>query len=443
MHRIVATNESPKSNLATLNTEAKSRHIQQLIDQTNMMLSEVMRANLTLSNDAIHEIKKLKMDKHFIERDMKDIMRELQHTEDSFARCINEKYKVTNDLESCRSAEAAPRDASSAESVSEPTPKPESKAAVIPTGSAELQQQQKWLVIGIPTVSRLHDEEYLLASLEVLAAQLPGDPSDLLYGRVLVSVLNVQLNTANLHKPHSVFERARALYAAPHPKAVYFDFQDITQAEILPDPVAGSTAQNDRGNANKPGYLVRRQTRNIVSVMRRNLHAAQFYLFLEDDMQFCANGFLAIQHLLAKASRYHPDWLAIRASYGMNGIFMHNKDLPVFADYLVKHQARRPPDHLVVEWFAGETAESKQHRGQRANIGYKYNLFDHIGVVSTLRSQHSGSFPRCYEMLLEPTVFQVEAFSLAECPRDDLWPCKVAAPDSYTVDWSKQHPVRK
>lgn len=31
---------------------------------------------------------------------------------------------------------------------------------------------------------------------------------------------------------------------------------------------------------------------------------------------------------------------AIRASYGMNGIFMHNKDLLVFADYLRKNQVK-------------------------------------------------------------------------------------------------------
>ena len=44
-----------------------------------------------------------------------------------------------------------------------------------------------------------------------------------------------------------------------------------------------------------------------------------------DDMRFCPSGLQAIQYLLDKASRYHPDWLAIRASYGMNGIFMHDK----------------------------------------------------------------------------------------------------------------------
>ena len=163
-------------------------------------------------------------------------------------------------------------------------------------------------------------------------------------------------------------------------------------------------------------------------------------MFLEDDMKFCPYGFHSIQYLLNKASLYHPNWLAIRASYGMNGIFMRNEDMIVFSEYLLKHQARRPPDHLVVEWYAGESPESSKYKSDRTNIGFRYNLFDHIGTVSTLRAVKQTTFPRCYDELLEPTVFKVEAFSVTECPKDDIWPCHNVhnhAVIPHRIDWSQ------
>ena len=98
--------------------------------------------------------------------------------------------------------------------------------------------------------------------------------------------------------------------------------------------------------------------------------------------------------------------------------------LPVDAP-LGKCGAAFLPDHLAVEWFAGETKESGGYRGSRINVAYRYNIYDHIGLYSTLRSQKQTSFPRCYEMLGEPTLFQVEAFSPKQCPKDDIWPCQV------------------
>ena len=311
------------------------------------------------------------------------------------------------------------------------------KAAVqVAAGAAgQTALESKWLVIGIPSVPRANEEDYLLHTLEALARQLPRDPSDLLYQRVAVMVVNVH----EAGKPHRRFAEARALYApGAHPLSSYFYFSELSPEEHLADPKPGATAQNDLGNANVPGYRVRKQTRNVAAVMRRAYTSfpdsaaagtgaaavGRYYLFLEDDMLLCRHGLVAIQYLLAKASRYHPNWLAIRASYGMNGIFMHMADVPVFAAYLFRHQLRRPPDHLVVEWFAGETPEAKAHRGARANVGFRHNIFDHIGTLSSLRTEAQTSFPRCYELLVEPTVFQVEAFSPKQCPRDDIWPCQ-------------------
>ena len=170
--------------------------------------------------------------------------------------------------------------------------------------------------------------------------------------------------------------------------------------------------------------LCSRQTRDIVALMRSSVGYGNFYMFTEDDMELCSHGLVAIQYMLNKAEHYSPDFMTIRASYGMNGIFMRDDDMVQFADYMIEHQARRPPDHLVVEWFAGEKPTTAKLKNGRGHLAFRYNILHHLGVVSTLRAAKSKSFPKCYEELGEPTLFKVEAFDFVKCRDDDVWPCQ-------------------
>jgi hypothetical protein len=300
-------------------------------------------------------------------------------------------------------------------------------------------------VIGIPTFPRPNHVDYLAQTLASIADQLPSDPADPLFNQVRVLVMN-NFNpqaTADAageggHQVHATFDAARLRYAAPHPASKSFIFVDNDHA--LPDP-HGDKAK-DLGTPNKPGFRVRKQTRDLVALLRRAKGLGQHYLFLEDDMLLCPHALLAFQYLLRRASVVHPHWLSVRASYGMNGIFLHDGDVGPFADYLLAHQARRPPDHLVVEWFAGEKEESARYKGSRAHVAFRYNLFHHIGSVSSLRSEKQVSFPVCYESLGEPVLFKVEAFNPTQCGHDDIWPCP--PPDQAKaprIDWGLLRPA--
>jgi hypothetical protein len=147
------------------------------------------------------------------------------------------------------------------------------------------------------------------------------------------------------------------------------------------------------------------------------------------------------------------------------GTVIHTSDAPVFAAYLRSHYHRRPPDHLLVEWFAGETDEAAEYVGKRAHVTFRYNLMEHRGRVSTLRAALAKPMPTCYEQLVYPVLFrvrrrrvrpahvwsdpaavalslsatrsacgvcQVEEFDVERCSHDDITPC----PDgSSAVDW--------
>jgi len=160
--------------------------------------------------------------------------------------------------------------------------------------------------------------------------------------------------------------------------------------------------------------------------MRSAAGLSDFYFFTEDDMELCPHALFAIQYMLTKAERYHPGFMMIRCSYGMNGIIIRDDDMKSFGDYLEEHQARRPPDHLVVEWFAGETPQSASLKNGRAHLSFRYNILNHLGKVSTLRDARSKAFPICYEDLGEPILFEVEAFNYLKCGDDDISPCNVS-----------------
>jgi N-Acetylglucosaminyltransferase-IV (GnT-IV) conserved region len=423
------TNQSQSPSSQQLAAEEQTKHLKKLLSETTNLLHDVANANFTMNADILRDIKTLNRERKGVQADMTKLQLNAAEDKQKIADCTSDRIKSIAALNTCT---VALKEISSGSSSSSSSGRSIEASNVDDEKST---RNNRWLVIGIPTISRANNEDYLLRSLATLAAQLPSSESDLMYGQVLMVVVNMQAAGSG---PHVRFEEAKVLYSSvTNRKSIYFEFLDNSidfngnSTDLLSDPVEGATADNDHGTANKPGYRVRKQTRNIVSVMRKCEGKGKYYLFLEDDMQFCPSGLLAIQYLLDKSSRYHPNWLAIRASYGMNGIFLHSKDVNPFGAYLISHQVRRPPDHLVVEWFAGESSESKLYKGERANIGFRYNLFDHIGAVSTLRKEVSAAYPACYDELLEPTVFQVEAFSVHDCPHDDVWPCVVdPEPDS-------------
>jgi hypothetical protein len=207
---------------------------------------------------------------------------------------------------------------------------------------------------------------------------------------------------------------------------------------------------DDAGNDNVPGARVRAQTRDVVELLRlaAGLYGAggplagaggggggmDAYMFLEDDFRVCPSGLAALAFALARAGAVAaPNWNALRVSYGLNGGVLRGADVPAFAAYLEEHQARRPPDHLWVEWFAGERPQSAERKAGRPHAAFRYNILEHFGASSSLRSKVAPLYALCYEELNDRVVFEVEAFKPLLCAHDWVWPCWPAGDVRYAA----------
>lgn len=302
-------------------------------------------------------------------------------------------------------------------------------SGLAPGGLAEA-EQNPWLVIGIPTIPRKDNIDYLSRTLAALVAELPRLRTDPLFELIRIVVMN------NKPGEHPAFAAARRKYGdSESPWAGYFDFVDNVDRNVETPHDALKTQKDARRSViksgGKPGKpptsKVQQQTRDVVQLLKyvHDQHHPAHYLFMEDDFVACPRTLEALRYAVSRVSEnVGGDWLALRASFGLNGVLIQGDDLPALTNYLNKHQARREPDHLTSEWYLGETPEAQAYRKSRTHAAFRYNLFEHIGAVSTLRrSAHKQKFPSCWAPLVAPIVFAREAFNKVDCPDADVWPC--------------------
>ena len=65
------------------------------------------------------------------------------------------------------------------------------------------------------------------------------------------------------------------------------------------------------------------------------------------------------------------------------------------------------------------------HAAGRSYRIFRYNVFHHIGHISTLAQPTNRYNPGCYALLYD-WLLPAEVFNDKECPDDDVWPCREA-----------------
>lgn len=332
---------------------------------------------------------------------------------------------------------------------STPSPAPSHPQETAPAGSPS---SSPWLVVGIPSVPRRGEDStplehtLLFRTLESIQREIERAALP-----VRVVVMNMRPGS------HPVFEAVRTSFYGGNPWLQMIDASDTAVAESRSRLSQTPAEEGEFVGTTKerPTPAARRQSYDVAALLSAVAGTSPYYYFAEDDMEFCGATLAGLHHAITKAearSKPGAPFAAIRVSFGLNGIVLHNGgggsfpgDVAEFATYLRRYGHRRPPDHLATEFFAQETSVAALYFGRdpqsiggrlkRRVFGFRYNLARHLGgQQSTIREEAAWSMPMCYTELTSPQVFEVEAWDPSRCPEDDMSPCDSAVPE-YHPRW--------
>ncbi|KAL3929814.1 MAG: hypothetical protein SGPRY_001800 [Prymnesium sp.] len=213
------------------------------------------------------------------------------------------------------------------------------------TPSSSAPQGVVWLRLGIMSHGRAGNPDYLMRTLYTIMEQMPTVPGDPIRQGIDVVVVNNQEPSSE----HRIFTTASAKFGGM-----------VRFVNKIPRECKMSTPRSKRTPV---AQKVQRQSCDIAAAMDAMLAqvspSALHVMLLEDDWLICPHALEASLHLISKAYRYDPDWIALRVSYGFNGIIVRGADMSNLRDHIANNHAERPPDHLVFEWFAGEPPLSR------------------------------------------------------------------------------------
>jgi hypothetical protein len=288
---------------------------------------------------------------------------------------------------------------------------------------------------------------------------------------------------------HAGYDAAKAAFsgASQSKGAAYITFVDRPGPAYV-DPTPGAAPVDDLHNPRSvPGAQARRQTMDVVTLLDyvSGVAAAggegtgggggggdgqllatksELFMFLEDDFDTCGHAVRVLQYALQKLHRRAPSWLALRVSYGMNGVVLRTgRDTARLAAYLRSQVARLPVDLLWREWAlaggrsGGELPEdggdsdgaavggdALRALGPRQLYVYRQNLFAHTGDVSSFAVRpERKAWPGCYApMRAVWSLHRREQFDGQRCGEEDLSPCDAASLDDSTdADWATRLPL--
>lgn len=185
-----------------------------------------------------------------------------------------------------------------------------------------------------------------------------------------------------------------------------------------------------------------KQSSDWVVTMRhwKNVSTDEMFVYLEDDFVLCKGSILHLIRL-HKWMKHNTKVNIVKFSYGGSGMLMRTSNLNFYLQYVVKICFEK--ELKVLDWALGDlwtVFQSNITDGSHFLHTYRYNLMDHIGIISSIgnrgakqdmfRARQSG----CFDLMNHVSVYPPEQFQLFECNKYMISPCR--------SEWERSIPFR-
>eukprot|EP01080_Neovahlkampfia_damariscottae_P006352 gene6352-10358_t len=165
----------------------------------------------------------------------------------------------------------------------------------------------------------------------------------------------------------------------------------------------------------------------MMKIWKKKCPKDDIFLYMEDDFIICPQATVhlySLYHMMKK----RKDLTAVKFSFGLNGIIMRCNDLSKLMEYATNNcfVNREPP--FPVDWAVGDFYSyfSKNNDHRRISYSYRYNLFKHIGKVSSvLNDDDERSEANCFGSMYHQAIFMQEKFDVWSCPNKMFSPCGI------------------
>ena len=233
------------------------------------------------------------------------------------------------------------------------------------------------MTIGISTVRRSNDDEYLQQTLDDLLKHLsPAELNDV--------TLVVFLADNNATYRQEVLQRLSSKYH----NLLEQGSLNIIQAK----PEFYPSLENLKQKYNDSETRIKWRSKQVLDFALLFLYAsnkAEYHLQLEDDVISAPDYFTSIKSGLAKYKG--KMWTVLSFSQiGFIGHFFKSEDLVKLSKYMVTFFDEQPVDWLVGSYMTAT--------GQKGRISIRPSLFQHIGTMSSLPGKIQKVVDRGFKM---------------------------------------------